>query len=101
MKKIFITAIMSCLLFIGLSSMVNMTPPAENYDCQSDCEFLVGSGVFSTHGVCMSACRTCTGPSNSPTTFAVCVCKIAKDHGDLEELGLNFGQCVNYVKSLD
>ena len=49
---------MSLLFFVGLTSMVNMDPPYNATDCNSDCEFLVGIGLFDTQGECRSACNS-------------------------------------------
>ena len=98
MKKFILTAALSAMFFIGLTSMVSQDPP-ENTTCQSQCEVLVDAGVFSGQGVCMSACNTCLNPSASDTSIAVCVCRQIGDIVGLESEGFrNFGECVRFFK---
>lgn len=100
MKKNLFAAIMSCLLFIGLTSMVSLSPPVTN-QCSEDCAFLESIGLFpQNHGACMSACNTCT--SNGKAHHAVCFCKITKDVlGGLEANGFeNMGQCVTTLNNI-
>lgn len=96
MKKFVLSAFMGALLLVGLTSMINTSQEPYPY-CQEDCEFLVGIGLFSSHGACMSACHTCTN-SGKGANSAVCLCKIVDAEVGLENLGVNFGQCVNIVK---
>jgi hypothetical protein len=95
MKKFILTAAMGVLLFVGLTSMASAPPPP--YDCASDCAFLTSIGLFPTNGACMSACRTCTN-NGQGANRAVCECKLIDALYGLENLGVNFGQCVNIVK---
>ena len=99
MKKFVLTAVMAVLFFVGLSSMITMNSAQDPYPgCQEDCEFLVGIGLFSSHGACMSACHTCTNPGKGANR-AVCFCKLIDAEFGLENYGLNFGQCVNIIKN--
>ena len=104
MRKFLMTAIMSCLLFVGLTSMISMSQAADPYpNCQGDCDFLTGLGVFPSQGSCMSTCHTCTSVSApGSATNAVCTCKFIKDvFGGLEQNGFkNFGQCVTVVSQI-
>lgn len=98
MKKYLLSVVMAALFVIGLTSMVGMTSAQEPYpNCQEDCEFLVGIGIFSTQGACMSTCHACTPPGGGATD-AVCFCKFLEADGTLERVGINFGQCVKIVK---
>lgn len=96
MKKFLLIAAMGALFFIGLTAMTNSNAEPYPY-CQEDCEFLVGVGLFATHGACMSACHTCTNPGQGANS-AVCYCKLLKAGGVLDDAGVNFGQCVNIIK---
>ncbi len=97
MKNIFLIVLMAALFTVGLTSMVNVEPYPF---CQEDCEFLVDDlGLFPTKGACMSACHTCTEPSNGPTQIAVCLCKTSEAFYGNPNFGeKNFGQCVKAVK---
>ncbi len=98
MKKFILTAAMGALFFVGLTSMISLNSAQEPYPgCQDDCAFLVGIGLFPSQGACMSACHTCTNPGQGANR-AVCLCKLIDAEEGLENLGLNFGQCVNLVK---
>lgn len=96
MKQFFLTACMGVLFFIGLTSMAS-APPSSDWGCQEGCAYMIGAGLFSSTGACMSACHTCTAPGNGDA-YAVCMCKIMKEQNQLEPLGWNFGQCVTAVK---
>ena len=96
MKKFLLTAAMGVLFFVGLTSMVSMSAK-QTQDCQGSCDYLVGAGLFPSHGACISACHTCTEPGNE-TSYAVCLCKIFDAQGQLKDMGWNFGQCVTIVK---
>lgn len=97
MKKFILVAAMGALFFIGLTSMINMSPP-ENTTCKDQCSVLVSLGIFQTQGKCMSACNTCLNKSENATQQAVCFCKVIDAIDGLENYGLNFGQCVTLIK---
>ena len=102
MKQSILLAAMGVLFFIGLTSMALSPPPYNATQCQEDCELFVDLGIFSSQGVCISACNTCTNPSSSAGSVAVCICHQLDDSpGAFEFYGLNnFGECVNFVKDL-
>jgi len=100
MKKFLLTAAMGALFFVGLTSMVSSS--ADPYpNCQEDCAFLVGIGIFPSHGACMSTCHACTEPFGGATD-AVCVCKFIKDvYGGFQANGFkNMGDCVTTLKGI-
>lgn len=98
MKKKLLTAVTAVLFVIGVTSMANLNAAQDPYpNCQQDCELLVGIGLFSSHGACMSACHTCTPPGGGANS-AVCFCKIIDAEVGLGTYGLNFGQCVTLIK---
>ncbi len=97
MKKVIVSSLMAMFLVVGLTSMMMPAPP-QNTTCGDQCAVLV-PGVFSTHGVCMSACNTCLNPSNSTATNAVCLCHQIDDIIGFENTPWkNMGQCVNANK---
>ena len=96
MKSKILVAAMTVLFFIGLTSMINMSSEPYPY-CKEDCDFLVGAGLFQSNGACISACHVCTNHGKGATS-AVCICKIIDAETGLNNLGLNFGQCVNILK---
>lgn len=97
MKKFILTAAMGALFFVGLTSMVSSQADAKANNCQESCAYMIGAGLFSSQGACMSACNTCSQPSNM-ASYPACLCKILEEQGQLEPLGWNFGQCVTVVK---
>ena len=97
MKKFILTAAMGVLFFVGLTSMASSQADANTTDCQEACAYLIGAGLFSSQGACMSSCQTCTA-GGSQASYAVCLCKILDEHDQLEAMGWNFGQCVTVVK---
>lgn len=99
MKKNLLSVVMAGLLFIGLTSMVNLSPAAEPYDCKSTCEWLVDDLGLPSLGACISWCRSCTNEGNGKGVEAVCFCNTLEAYGILEEQDINFGQCVKIVKS--
>lgn len=100
-KKVILTTAMSLLFFVGLTSMISMDPPYNATSCQADCDVLVEVGLFADQGSCRSACSTCTNPSSSVGSFAVCNCKLTDAIVGLEAAGYNnMGDCVNTIKNL-
>jgi hypothetical protein len=102
MKKVIFSSLMAMFMFVGLTSMVNHSPPS-NSTCSDQCAVLVGNSIFSTQGECMSACNVCTNSSNSGATqIAVCVCN---QEGSIHDgwpnhAGQNMGQCVKNIKNI-
>ena len=103
MKKVILSSLMAMFMFVGLTSMMSADPSESNQSqCQLDCANLTSpnSGiVFMTQGQCMSACQSCTNPSNSNGNFAVCQCNLLDALYGLESFDVNFGQCVKIIKA--
>ena len=100
-KKVVLTSAMGLLFFVGLTSMISMDPPYNAANCTTDCSAFVEAGIFSSHGVCMSACNTCTNPSSSAATVGVCICTQLNDGPGFELFGFNnMGDCVTTLKAL-
>lgn len=89
---------MAMFVVIGLTSMMMPDPPV-NTTCSDQCAVLV-PGVFSSHGVCMSACNTCLNPSTSAANEAVCLCHQIDDVIGWDNTPWkNMGACVNDIKA--
>ncbi|MDB5240079.1 MAG: hypothetical protein JWP57_704 [Spirosoma sp.] len=93
MKKYVLTAIMGVFFCIGLTSMVNLSPPP-NKQCRQICADPRMANSFSSTGSCVSYCNVCSNPSESAASTAVCFCKYIANVGDDNK----FGECVNIVK---
>ena len=95
MKKVILSSLIAMFLFVGLTSMISADPPYNASQCQTDCATWAPEVYgFETQGECMSACNTCTNNSNSAGSSAVCTCNLIDAVVGLDNLGLNFGQCV-------
>ena len=91
---------MAMFLFVGLTSMISADPP-NNTTCNDQCALLVAEGIFSSQGVCLSACNTCLNPSSSAGSSAVCLCHQYDDIIGFENTPWNnMGQCVNFWKDV-
>ena len=80
-------------------------------DCNEICDTLMASDdandtAFANNGDCVSLCATCSNPSESTGTLAVCICNYYDSYLesaglDWDDLGLkNKGQCVKAVKDV-
>ncbi len=117
MKKVIFSSVMAVFMFVGLTSMMNTSPPGNVYTgCQADCAAFVAAGIFSSQGSCMSACNTCTTPQggsysgpgtasgNIQVNHIICECKILKENipgnPTWADLGIsNMGDCIALLQS--
>ena len=102
MKNLLLILPLFCLAFVSCSDL----DFGDANECNDICENASESGVFSNNGDCVSFCATCSNPSESAATQAICWCEyieilIETQGGSWEDSGLkNKGQCIKAVKNI-